>query len=153
MANHWIVVADGARARFFEADVELEEMRFLNTLRHPRSRMKSGDLVTDNAGRDRRGGQGGSFSGSDAHDHEVELFSRELAAALADGLEKRSYERLVLVAPPGFLGVLREQLSPQVSGAIVASLSKDYSRLPSEQILAQVRAQLPEDAGLPSHVR
>ena len=44
------------------------------------------------------------------------------------------YERLVLVAPPRFLGLLRECLDAKVARMVAASLHKDASRASAEEI-------------------
>jgi len=152
MSTHWIVIADSARARLFQSDASLDAMEHMETLHHPESRQKSGQLVSDNSGRDRRGGSGGTLSGPSAHDHELDVFSRELAETLEKGFDAHRFERLVLAAPANFLGKLRGHLSTRVAGAVVASMPKDYSRLPSQQLAELIRSQLPDDAGLPSGV-
>jgi len=73
---------------------------------------------------------------------EVKKFARQLAKALEDGLSKSAYERLILVAPPGFLGVLRSELSDRVRGRIAALVDKDYLHLDQRQARERLEAQL-----------
>lgn len=45
---------------------------------------------------------------------------------LDEGHGQQAYARLVLVAPPHFLGLLRKGLSHTLSKLVVASADKDY---------------------------
>ena len=51
---------------------------------------------------------------------EFEHFAHELAQALHDGHGQQAYKRIVLVAPPHFLGLLRKMLNDTVSKLISA---------------------------------
>jgi protein required for attachment to host cells len=58
-----------------------------------------------------------------------------LQSARADG-------RLILVAPPGFLGVLRSELSDRVRGRIAALVEKDYLHLDPLQARERLEEQV-----------
>ena len=146
--DHWIVVSDASRARFFRADATLQALEPMPVLRHPQSRKHEGDLTTDHSGRR----AGGSLTGASAHDHEAEVFSHEVAAHIDRGLNDRAFERLVIVAPPAFLGALRSRLSGPASRAVVAEVARDYSRIPTADLSALILKHLPDDAGLPVQV-
>ena len=66
----------------------------------------------------------------------------ELAKALEDGLLKEAYERLILVAPSAFLGLLQSELSDRVRGRIAALVDKDYLHLDQRQARERLEAQL-----------
>ncbi len=51
MAHHGIILADAARARFFTADVRLEELEEVLDLVHPESQMAGRETHTDGPGR------------------------------------------------------------------------------------------------------
>ena len=67
MSQAWIVVADSARARIFEADSHSGSCSEVADLTHPASRAHERDLASDRPGRafDRSGGRLGY--GSDFH--------------------------------------------------------------------------------------
>ena len=57
----------------------------------------------------------------------VAAFARELAAKLGHARTQNDYDRLVLVAPPRFLGLLRSSIDGPTSQLIVGSLDKDLA--------------------------
>ena len=72
----------------------------------------------------------------------MQKFARQVAKALEDGLLKKAYERLILVAPSAFLGVLRSELGDRVRGRIAAVVDKDYLHLDQRQARERLEAQL-----------
>jgi protein required for attachment to host cells len=68
----------------------------------------------------------------------VESFARSLAEALKTGLDKRRCERLVLVAPPEFLGRLRSHLDRRTEKAVVQSLANDLSQASPDMIFSRL---------------
>ena len=54
----------------------------------------------------------------------------------------REYDELILVAPPAFLGLLRQALDDAVAGSIRATVAKDYTAQTPEIVAARVREQL-----------
>lgn len=70
-------------------------------------------------------------------------FAHTLAHVLERGLTDRSFDRLVLVAPPKLLGALRENLSRGLQAAVVAEVPRDYTHSAVEELMAQLRPALP----------
>jgi protein required for attachment to host cells len=60
---------------------------------------------------------------------EAERFARVLAEALDEGVVSGACERLVLVTPPAFLGILRDKLPPRVAERVSDVIEKDYLHL------------------------
>lgn len=139
----WVLVADGSRARLFHAEGARGGLTEIDTWLHPESRLREQDLVTDAPGQDR--GRGGSAHGVNerhsAHDHELETFAREIAGRLQEALNEGSFGRLVLSAPPRFLGLLREALPAGVRQRVRHEIGKD---LTSIKDLRELRKRLPE---------
>ena len=140
MQGTWVVIADGSRARICakKARGALSEMQ---TIEHPNGRAKARDLVTD--------GQSTTFSsvGANRHgvgadsapkDHEKEVFARELARRLEEGRTGNHFDQLVLVAPPAFLGLLRENLSAPLAKCVTQSVAKDLTQAKLEDISKQL---------------
>jgi protein required for attachment to host cells len=73
---------------------------------------------------------------------EHESFAHELADALHQGLVEHSYQNLVLVAGPQFLGRLRNVLDDQVQKHVTASLDKDYTQLTAPEIEKHLTEQI-----------
>jgi protein required for attachment to host cells len=150
MSNHWIVVADAAHARIFESDELMEKMTEIESRIHPESRLKIGELMSDGRGSTQaRPGDARSAMDpqTDRHQVEVEKFAHELAKHLTEGSSRRAFDRLVLVAPPRFLGLLRAELTPELQRKVVAEIRRDWAQRPPHEIPSLVRAAMPEMAG------
>lgn len=142
MGNTWVVVADGTRARLFNRhrNRKLEEF---DVLLSPEHRLHEGDLVTDRDGRALDyGGMGRHAVGTKnaTKNHEMTSFARRLASRLEEGRHAGELERLVLVAPPRFLGQLRSQLSGQSADLVALTIDKELTTLSAEKL----ESHLPE---------
>jgi protein required for attachment to host cells len=129
----WIVVADGARARFFTAsddDGKLVPARPADMIA-PMSRRPASDLKSDKPGRSyssSRSGMRHAFEPThDYHKLEKHRFSAAVAEALHEASESRAFDRLVLVAPRRSLGELRRLLSERVKKQIGQEIAKDFT--------------------------
>lgn len=126
----YIVVADAARARIFTRDaLELAEQE---SMVHAAGRLHEGDLITDRRGADvhesmsttsRSSGEEGAASR-----HENELFAKEVVQRLYTARVDNRMEKLIMVAPPKFLGLLREKLDNPTQKLVIHTLSKDLSK-------------------------
>ncbi len=126
----YIVVADAARARIFTRDaLNLAEHE---SLIHAAGRLHEGDLITDSRGADvheststtsRSSGEEGAAS-----QHENERFAKEVAQRLYSARVGNSMEKLIMVAPPKFLGLLRNKLDNATHKLVIHTLSKDLSK-------------------------
>lgn len=125
----YIVVADAARARIFTRDtLNLAEKE---SLVHAEGRLHEGDLITDQRGDVQESMSSTSRSSGQenvASQHENELFAKEVATRLKSARVDNSLEKLILVAPPKFLGLLREKLDGPTQKLVIHSLSKDLSK-------------------------
>ena len=143
MAKIWVVVADSVYARFFQADSRIGPLTEFKDLTHPESRLKNGDLRSDGAGRTFDSGGMGRHAMEqrvEPREEEAQRFAREVAEALTAGRNRGEYDRLAVVAPPRFLGLLRDAINGQVQAAVVAELGKDLVHHSPDRI----RAALPE---------
>ncbi len=152
----WVLVADASRARLFRYDGSNAALQIVKEWDHPTSRLRNQDLISDRPGRvtqsrgqSRAGAysEHGSKSGIEPdlppkrleHEH----FARMLAAVLAKGLAQHLYGRLLLVASPEFLGILRQVLGAQVLKHVVASIGKNYSTLTSRELTQCLTPDIP----------
>lgn len=141
MGNTWVVVADGTRARLFNRhkNRKLEEF---DTLLSPAHRLHEGDLVSDRDGRaydsDGAGRHGVGGNRNVAKDHEMSAFAKRLAARLEEGRNTGELSRLVLIAPPRFLGQLRSHLSERAADLVALTIDKELTTLPASKLEAHV---------------
>ena len=118
-----LIVADAARARFYEMDDEITHLDEVCDLVHPEARLRAADVYEGNLGRK----SGASMTHGDPKDIEGERFAREVAQEM----EKRvaGCERVHLAAPPKFLGQLRAVISGNVEKKLASTLAKDLTKL------------------------
>ncbi len=141
-AVHWVVVANASRAQVFAADILFATLESVEDRIHPSSRMRDQELVSSAPGRSYAspGGQPTALDRhTDPHEVEVERFAREVADLLDHGRKTDRYERLVLVAPPKFLGLLRDAIDADTARAVVGSIARDWSASKPAAVAVQVR--------------
>lgn len=148
-----VVVADRSEARFYDTGSLSAALQPAGTLTDPKAHLHERDLVSDRPGRvfdhaaptgGRRGavahhGTGGERS---AKEHAAESFARQIAQGLEAAIREQHIDRVVLMAAPAFLGLLREALPRSVKRVIVAEVHKDLVHQ-SDQV---VREHLPGEA-------
>ena len=128
MTGTWVVVADSSRARFFTLAGKSEPMQELEGMTHAESRMRNQDEVSDKQGGLAGGhGEGGhAFEApTDIKHHEAEIFAKQIADKLEHGRVNHAYNKLILVAPPAFLGALRQAMNDHVVNLVSKSLDKN----------------------------
>lgn len=127
MEKTWIVVAESAQARIFEATNRVAPLREVASLIHPPSRSRTHDIVTDRPGhtRDRFGHAQRAMEEANAQQHEHEIFAREIAERLEKGRTTARFGDLVLIATPSFLGTLRRCLDDQTARLMSRTIDKN----------------------------
>ena len=132
MTNTWILVSNAAGARLFLNERYGKGLHLVNNWAHPDSRKHEGDLVTDSAGRtqqsDAQGGRSAIQWKTSPKETEMQRFAAELVEHLEAGRVTGAFQHLILVAPPHFLGLLRENLDDPTGAMVRATLDKDYSQ-------------------------
>ena len=141
-AIHWFLVADASRARLFCSIERTRAPVLVQEFDHAKSREHDHELVTDRQGRSQNSSGGThsvSLSGGDSpKEHEGVTFAKALSAFMTQGLNSHEYQRLVLIAPPHFLGLLRGELSPEVTKHVISSVDKDLTNLPLDDLISRL---------------
>lgn len=156
-AQTWVVVADGARARFFRPDVEAAKLVSAGpaNLVAPQSRQRPRDLKSDAPGRgysSARTGQRHALEPQhDYHKLEKHRFMAMLASTLDEACGRREFDELILVAPRRSLGELRGLLSGRVQDRIREEVAKDLTNDPPGRLRQRLAPLL--GAKLPSPPR
>jgi protein required for attachment to host cells len=146
MDTTWIMAADSSRARIFERLEHERNLRELLDFVNPSGRADATDLRSDERGRFY--GKGERYQGHTADpqvdpvQHESELFARDVAGHLNKAYGEQRYQRLVLVAAPKFLGLVRGKLHKDVQQAVVEELPKDISGFNLHQVEAYLRERI-----------
>lgn len=119
MMQTWILVADGSRARLFQAPGDNKPWKLDKKLEREHSREK-----TDRA---------------EVHEDRGEHdFARLLAAQLETKRQGGGFERLVIVAAPRFLGQLRGELSSSLAALVIRSQDADYTSMSDAELVAHI---------------
>jgi protein required for attachment to host cells len=79
----------------------------------------------------------------DLHDEAGERFAKYLVRHLTDAAAAGRFERLVLVASPGFLGALRQYLPENLRAKVVGEIDKDLTASPAERLNEALAEVLP----------
>jgi protein required for attachment to host cells len=128
-----IVVADGARARFFNPSEDGRALRASSQIDmvRPASRARTRDLKSDRPGRAFAHAGGNRRAALEPpHDYkkiEKHRFTLELAHAINAALEHHEFDRMVLVAPHRSLGELRKLLPQRVLRLVVHEVGRDLT--------------------------
>jgi len=138
-----ILVAHQAGAHLF-AKVRLNApCKLIESLEHSAGRLKNQDINSDRPGRskDRFGGAKHSYSkefGPSAQ--KAKEFAKVLSQILEVQLRKGDFDRLILVAPAHFLGLLNSRLNKRLKEACDATFSKDFAEMKPREIGLRVDA-------------
>lgn len=115
MNQTWILIGDGSHARLFQTADAAQPWQMLRRLDREHSREK-----TDRA-----------ESHEDRGEHD---FARLVVGELEKARQQGTFSRLVLVAPPKFLGQLRGELPAPLEACVVKSLDKDYTHMDQAEL-------------------
>jgi protein required for attachment to host cells len=128
----WIVVADSARARIFVNNYAAEKkLALFRDYTDKDIHKTSSDLVT---GDQQNFGAGNSVESSNPKFQHSNLFANALAKRLEHFRTDHAFENLMLVAPPAFMGLLKEHLSKELHKSVV-TVEKDYTHDNEEKLV------------------
>jgi protein required for attachment to host cells len=140
-----IVVASQSEADFYELDQRDMPPQFVQRLEDADAHLHDRDLKSDRPGRvydhapasgGRRGAVAHHSTGGERNPRKVEAkrFARRVADALDEERRQERYDRLVIMAPPEFLGLLREEMPGAVHAMLTAEIGKDLVHEPPEAL-------------------
>ncbi|RBI69091.1 Host attachment protein [Roseovarius sp. TE539] len=140
----WVLIADGEKALFLtnRLDAQSPDLEVVGkqTQENPSDIAQS----ANRPGRmpDSGPGQRSAMDDTDWH----ELAKDRFAADLSDMLYKRAhagaFSRIVLVAPPGVLGELRQHLHKEVQERVVGEIAKDLTNHPLDKVEKMLKSEL-----------
>ncbi|MCP5432648.1 MAG: host attachment protein [Alphaproteobacteria bacterium] len=142
----WIVLADGAHARFFANDGPGRGIKALAGLDLDETIPPGRDIVSDRAGRsfDSAGpGRSAMEPQTDPREEAKRRFLDRVAARLAEKAREGAFDRLVVAAPPRPLGELRAALAAPVKERLHAELAKDLTKVPVAELPVHLADVLP----------
>lgn len=148
-----IVVADQSEARFYDAEHPDSGLRLIGRFTDPDAHLHDRDFKSDRPGRvfdhapdpsGRRGATAHHGTGGERRPrrHEAEMFADRIAAHVQAAHRQNEFDRLVLMAAPGFLGLLRQALPVSIRATVAAEVGKDLVH----ETAKAVEAHMPADA-------
>lgn len=147
-----IVVADESEARFYDTERVGGELRPVGRIQDPQARLRDRDFKSDRPGRvferapaasgRRRGASARHGTGGEGdrrpRKYEAKLFAFRIAWQLEQEQRGKRFDRIVLMAPPSFLGLLRQALPRPLLMCVAAEVRKDLVHLPHEAVKAHL---------------
>ena len=130
MPTTWVIAADASRARIFRMLDRNQGIEEIGDFVHQESRAKDRDLITDAQGRYFGGELGMGHSAPsriDPSEHEAGRFCKELSNYVDKARTQHEFDHLCLIAPPKFLGMMRQNLSKEAQRLINKEIPKDIS--------------------------
>ena len=141
MGTIWVLVANQAEASIYSTPRLRGPLTLEDTLVNDVARVHVRDLESDSPGRVHdRVGPGRHSMEPDVGGKEDGL--RHFAKTVVNHLEgahgRGSFQRLVLIAAPAFLGILRKQMPDPLAQIVIEEIPKDVIGQDAEQIRAQM---------------
>lgn len=145
MKTTWILVADSARARLFETDADAAALTELQCFSNPDARAGGRGLAThrlptvnESAGPTRHAIE----PHTTPREKIADRFARELAVALEAGRTGNRFQRLVIAAPPRFLGMLYKHFDKPLRACVAGELRRDVTELAPAQLRSRLASRL-----------
>lgn len=142
MTITWILVANASQARLYANEGPKKGLRVIKELSHPESREKGSELASDRAGhmQSSGNGHGARQPRTDPKTHAARQFAQELARELNQGRGRQQYARLILVAPPAFMGLVNEKLDAQTASLVSDRFEKDYTKAGEKELAGHLES-------------
>ncbi|MDP1634965.1 MAG: host attachment protein [Gallionellaceae bacterium] len=142
MTTTWILVANASQAKLYVNTGPKKGLKMLKALAHPESREKGSDLVSDRPGhmQSAGNGQGAYQPKNDPKTNEARHFAQELAKELNHGRSSGEVERLILVAPPAFMGLLNEKIDGPTAQLVSDRFEKDYTKAADKELAGHLES-------------
>jgi len=141
----WLVVADNSKARIFTVESRRGPIEEIESIVHAEARLHERNMTSDLPGRGiGKGGVGHAYQDETSPKEQENInFAKQIANELDVARKEGKFKQVMLVAAPGFLGNLRNQLSVQTKKLACFELAKNMSRLSAEKIRELLPERLP----------
>jgi protein required for attachment to host cells len=133
----WFLIADGSRARVVENLGRRRGFRDIEDLSLSIDLPPSRDVLTDRPGRGHVSYGRGCYvkeNTADPHRQLKRAFAKMIGLALNAKLAAGGVDRLIVVAPPAFMGDLRAALPKGVRTKVSSEVTEDLTKLPKHQL-------------------
>ncbi|VAW13209.1 hypothetical protein MNBD_ALPHA09-824 [hydrothermal vent metagenome] len=141
----WIVLASGKGARILLNDGVGHGIKPVEGAVLTHDPKRDSDVYSDRQGRvhDRVGtARHAAERPTSGAEQDRRAFAGEIAAYLDKYGHKGSFNRLIIIAEPSLLGLIRAALSPSVADRVVAEIAKDLTRAETPALLAALSSHI-----------
>ncbi len=137
----WYVLANRTDAVIYK-DAARAKFEFVERLSHSPGRLTESQLNSDRPGRGNSSATRSIRHSLDRHhqhhENEAKSFARKIASTLEKAQSEERFAKIVLVAEPHFLGLLKAVLSRSVKQSIQHTLPKEYRQGSDRQLRSLV---------------
>jgi len=137
----WILIADAGRARVLESRGPGKGLRPVAAMTSEADLPATHDLVTDRQARAFERGNPTRHAIEPKTDPRDQLKAQHLAD-IARRVEQQhlagAFDRLVVVAPPHALGVLRGAIGDRLRAVVRGEIAKDLTKVPDHEVAAHL---------------
>ena len=131
-----VVVSDSEKALFLVNETDDEDPNLVVIRKHEEPNPPDREQKANRTGTTQESASPGvrSYDETDFHELQRDRFASDLADRLYKMAHRGEYDRLVLVASPQVLGVVREAMHKEVSDKLVATIDKTLTNHPLDEI-------------------
>ena len=141
MKKTWIIVANQAEVQIYSSDRLPGDLLLVDVLENKEGATHPRDLVSDAPGRsfDRSGsGRHAIEPNTDVKEEQRRRFVKEMVERLRTTQLKGGFDKLVLLAAPAVLGVIRKTLPPDLTKIVIKEIPKDVIGQSVDKIQSQL---------------
>jgi protein required for attachment to host cells len=138
--HDWVVVCDGRKALILEnlGDERSPNLRMKEVREHPDPSTHVQGVEPPGRVQPSVGTARSAVEQTDWHDRAERQFLNALAHDLNAAVTQGTVKKLIVVAAPRSLGMLRQAFSPSVRHALAAEIDKDWVKMPIYEIEKQL---------------
>lgn len=136
-----VLVASAARARMFDINGRGEPLVVVRELANPEHRLQAQSLKSDKPGRafDRTGGQRHAVGTSVDPKEQVAIrFAKQVVEQLETDRHQCRFDSLCVVAPPHFMGLLREHMGNSLTQLVRGEVINDLTQQEADSVREHV---------------
>ncbi|PWR24916.1 host attachment protein [Zavarzinia aquatilis] len=139
LPSYWVLLADGHNARLLEGTRPFSDLHGVEggVIEPALAHRFAHDVDTDRPGRSYSSADGTRSAiepGEDPIRAEERAFAEDLAQRLDHAARGGKYDRLIIAAPPRFLGDIRTVLGASARAKLNAAIDKDFVKLPAADL-------------------
>lgn len=141
----WVLVADAGRARFFSKSSSQFSYVERHDLEINCELPRTSQMMTDRL--DRTHESTGNVRHAvdrhtDPHRELKRLSARKIVDVLSAGLRSESFDQLIIVAPPQFLGDLRSAMPSAIYSRVSGEFPNDMTKVPEHALIERLDAMI-----------